>query len=300
MAGFRYSEGLSLFGAPGSLALDKVLQVTCYLTLERGTGGAGLTYRFLNRKRWRWGGMGGKIGQTQDHLTTLLTRSNFRPFGPSNRGMEAPSQSAMMHPPELTIIVAATNRSMGIGLGGTLPWALKKDMAYFARITKRTPQPLLPGARNAVIMGRKTWGSIPDKFRPLKDRFNVVVSRTMREARDGRELLVTSSLQSASDEATLGKVFVIGGAEIYRQALELSNCNRILLTRILDDFETDVSFPVVLDPTIPGPWKMKSREELDEFVGENTPEGVQVENGIRYVFEMWERTLNQGTQSLTD
>jgi len=192
-----------------------------------------------------------------------------------------------MHPQELTIIVAATARSMGIGLGGTLPWALKKDMAYFARVTKRTPQ---PGAQNTVIMGRKTWESIPEKFRPLKDRSNVVLSRTLPQTGKSPEFSITSSLQSVSEKAHDGKVFVIGGAEIYRQALELSNCNRILLTRVLDDFETDVNFPVVLDPSIPGSWKMKSKKELDDFVGETTPEGVQVENGTRYKFEMWERS----------
>lgn len=198
-----------------------------------------------------------------------------------------------MHPPELTIIVAATARSMGIGLRGTLPWALKKDMAYFARVTKRTLDSLSLDARNSVIMGRKTWTSIPEKFRPLKDRLNMVVSRTIPETSQGSEFIITSSLESASSEALPGKAFIIGGAEIYRQALELPNCNRILLTRVLDDFETDVNFPVVLDPSVSGPWQQKSKQELDDFVGEETPEGIQVENGTRYVFEMWERTLSK-------
>lgn len=211
-----------------------------------------------------------------------------------NMEEETLSSQAVMHPSELTIIVAATNRSMGIGLRGTLPWALKKDMAYFARVTKRTPQPPLSAVdQNSVIMGRKTWESIPEKFRPLKDRFNIVVSRTMAETGDGREFSITSSLQSASEQASAGTAFIIGGAEIYRQALELPNCNRILLTRILSDFETDVSFPVVLNPNVTGSWKMSSKEELDKFVGEQTPDGVQVENGTRYLFEMWERAPSQ-------
>lgn len=200
-----------------------------------------------------------------------------------------------MHHRELTIIVAATTRSMGIRLGGTLPWALRKDMEYFARVTKRTPESLPSEARNTLIMGRKTWESIPEKFRPLQDRFNIVVSRTMPETREGSELQITSSLQSASSEALRGKTFIVGGAEIYRQALELPNCNRILLTRVLDDFETDVAFPVVLDPSFSGSWKQKSKEELDDFIGEKTPEGIQVENGTRYVFEMWERTSSKDT-----
>ncbi|MCJ1478180.1 dihydrofolate reductase [Lambiella insularis] len=74
----------------------------------------------------------------------------------------------------LTLIVAATHQSLGIGRSSTLPWpALKSEMAYFARVTKRAP----PHHINGVIMGRKTWESIPSKFRPLQGRVNVVVTR---------------------------------------------------------------------------------------------------------------------------
>jgi dihydrofolate reductase len=72
----------------------------------------------------------------------------------------------------LTIIVAAT-KSNGIGQNSQLPWRLAKEMAYFARVTSNAPA----GASNAVIMGRNTWESIPTKFRPLKNRVNIVVSR---------------------------------------------------------------------------------------------------------------------------
>ena len=71
------------------------------------------------------------------------------------------------------IVVAATKDEMGIGLDGALPWRLPKDMAYFKAVTSRVDE---PGARNAVIMGRKTWESIPAKFRPLPGRLNVVLS----------------------------------------------------------------------------------------------------------------------------
>lgn len=72
----------------------------------------------------------------------------------------------------LTIIVAATV-SNGIGKNGTLPWHLPKDLKYFAQATSTAPE----GMQNAVIMGRNTWESIPVKYRPLKGRLNVVVSR---------------------------------------------------------------------------------------------------------------------------
>lgn len=86
--------------------------------------------------------------------------------------------SQTMTSPKLTLIVACT-ASNGIGKNGNLPWRLSKEMGYFARVTTSTPA----NKRNAVIMGRKTWESIPDKFRPLKERINIVVtSRDLSES----------------------------------------------------------------------------------------------------------------------
>lgn len=72
------------------------------------------------------------------------------------------------------IVVAAT-RKLGIGKAGTMPWKLPGDMAYFKELTMRTAD---PAKQNAVVMGRKTWESIPPKFRPLPGRVNVVLSRS--------------------------------------------------------------------------------------------------------------------------
>lgn len=73
----------------------------------------------------------------------------------------------------LTLVLAATP-SHGIGLSSTLPWSLRKEMLYFAKLTQHASQ---PNTTNAVIMGRKSWEGIPTKWRPLKNRRNVVVSR---------------------------------------------------------------------------------------------------------------------------
>ncbi|KAF3059305.1 Dihydrofolate reductase [Daldinia childiae] len=213
-----------------------------------------------------------------------------------------------MLPPELTLIVAAT-RTMGIGRSGTLPWTgLKKEMAYFARVTKRLPQPPSTSssgslALNAVIMGRKTWDSIPPKFQPLKGRLNIVISRS--HAGSEQETAVTTgegpirvnSLDQALvhlKAASISRAFVIGGAQIYEAALELKEARRVLLTRVLSpDFECDTFFPLGLQEDKVGQgsngWVKRSKEELDAWTGETVPEGAQEENGTKYEFEMWER-----------
>lgn len=72
----------------------------------------------------------------------------------------------------LTLVVAATTKN-GIGKDGTLPWRIPKDLAYFSKVTSNAPI----GKANVVFMGRATWESIPVRFRPLKNRLNVVLSR---------------------------------------------------------------------------------------------------------------------------
>jgi dihydrofolate reductase len=148
-------------------------------------------------------------------------------------------------------------------------------------------------------MGRKTWDSIPERFRPLKGRLNVVISRShSSDSAKGivdidKEQLKSPSLKEAlaalSRREGMSKLFVIGGAEIYKTALETKESKRILLTRILNDFECDTFFPVELDEVHGGEWKKTTKEELDDWVGETVPNGVQEENGVKYVFEMYER-----------
>ena len=141
-------------------------------------------------------------------------------------------------------------------------------------------------------MGRKTWESIPPRFRPLKDRTNVVVSREFKPESAPGSVIVNSIDQAikSEDEYGQGKAFVIGGAQIYKEALRKQQTKRILLTRVLTAFECDTFFPIRLneDGKAEG-WERKSKEELDRWAGETVPEGVQEEEGTKYVFEMWER-----------
>lgn len=206
-----------------------------------------------------------------------------------------------MPPTPLTLIVAATPKN-GIGKNGSLPWPmLKKEMAYFARVTKRLPPPPSSSSqetsrRNAVIMGRKTWASIPPKFRPLKDRTNIVVSSLSREELEGAtdEVIVAGSIQAglADLEAraregrspALGRAFVIGGAGVYGAALGLEGARNVLLTRVGREYECDTFFP---DLEAEG-WERRGRGELEEFVGEDVG-GEQVDGEVGFEVQLWRR-----------
>jgi dihydrofolate reductase len=216
----------------------------------------------------------------------------------------------------LTLIVAAT-RTMGIGNKGQLPWPmLKQEMAYFARITKRVPSsPVAESgsgtdARNIVIMGRRTWESIPPKFRPLKDRLNVVLSRSGlgngAAETTGPDVIVEKSLEAAlhhldrideqngQDGApTLGHLFVIGGGSVYADALKScpERATQVLLTKITTDFECDTTFPLDLDSpdAAKAGWKRCSQSELGELVGEDVASGSRHESGVNYEFTLYRR-----------
>lgn len=130
---------------------------------------------------------------------------------------------------QLTLI-AAVARQRAIGRANTLPWHLPEDLRYFRAMTKGKP----------VIMGRKTWESLPEAFRPLPGRRNIVVTRDAQYVADGAT--VVHSLAEAAAAAGAEEAFVIGGAELYAQALPLAT--RLLLTEIeIDVADADAFFP---------------------------------------------------------
>jgi dihydrofolate reductase/thymidylate synthase len=147
---------------------------------------------------------------------------------------------------QISVIVASTPKG-GIGKDGALPWKLPEDMAHFKKVTTSCPD----GMRNAVIMGRKTWESIPAKFRPLPDRLNVVLTRRATEPEFSASfpegvLLASSVVDALNQLATssdISQVFAIGGESVYKEALELPSCSRIFVTRIAKDIECDAFFP---------------------------------------------------------
>ncbi|XP_054751239.1 dihydrofolate reductase-like [Lytechinus pictus] len=184
---------------------------------------------------------------------------------------------------KLNLIAAACTSSgkMGIGINGNLPWRLRQEMAYFERLTN-TPQ--LEGMKNAVIMGRKTWFSIPEKFRPLQDRINVVLSNTLTECPSGADHLCSSVseavklLSSPPHSQTVDMLWIIGGSAVYKAGIESSCCHRIYLTRVLKEIECDTFFPEF------------DLEKFKLVVDPAVSQEIQEEKGIQYKFEIYENS----------
>ena len=135
----------------------------------------------------------------------------------------------MPNRPRLALI-AAVARNRVIGRGGELVWRESADQQHFRRVTLGCP----------VIMGRKTWDSLPARFRPLPGRRNVVVTRNAGWHGEGAERAgsLAEALLLAQDAGT---VFVIGGAELY--ALALPQADELVLTEIDAELDGDVFFP---------------------------------------------------------
>ena len=147
---------------------------------------------------------------------------------------------------ELVLVVAIADNGV-IGKDGAIPWHISEDLKRFKALTMG----------HTIVMGRKTWDSLPR--RPLPGRANVVVTRQADWRADGA--VVASSLGQAV-EGTSGPVFVIGGAEIYD--LALPHATRIELTEVHQDFDGDARF--VFDRS---GWRETSRES------HVTPDGLR-------------------------
>jgi dihydrofolate reductase/thymidylate synthase len=144
--------------------------------------------------------------------------------------------------PEFTI-VAALDQERGIGKEGTLPWNIPEDLNYFHELTKRRDN---SAHINAVIMGRKTWESLPVAERPLEGRINVVMTRSPNYVFPEGVIQAHSwseALERVEKIEQLAKIFVIGGGQVYKEAIEDFNCVRLYLTHIHSNFNCDIFFP---------------------------------------------------------
>lgn len=141
-------------------------------------------------------------------------------------------------------IIVATSQNNVIGKDNTLIWHLPADMKFFKEKT----------TGHCVITGRKNYESIPEKFRPLPNRTNIVITRQTDYQAPGA--IVAVSVEDAIEKAKATgdpEIFIIGGAEIYRQSLRYTG--RIYLTQIHQRFEGDAFFPELS----PAEWRETAR-----------------------------------------
>ncbi len=161
----------------------------------------------------------------------------------------------------ISFIAAIGERTRALGKDGGLVWDIPGDLSRFRAITKGHP----------VIMGRKTWESIPAQHRPMPHRANIVVSRNGDYEAPGAIVCISLSdaLTQAKRAEGAEEMFIIGGTSLFEEAMPLAD--RLYLTLVDDDTEGDVFFPPYPDFT--------------KTIFEETHE----ENGIRYRFVDLER-----------
>lgn len=129
-------------------------------------------------------------------------------------------------------LIAAVGQNRVIGSNGDLPWHLPDDMKFFAKTTRG----------HHVLMGRKNFESIPEKYRPLPGRPNIVVTRNSSFNAD--EVIIETSIENgirAAREAGETELFIIGGGEIYNQTIDIAD--RLYITHVHASPEGETHFP---------------------------------------------------------
>jgi dihydrofolate reductase len=154
-------------------------------------------------------------------------------------------------------IIVAISEDLGIGKDNELLWHISEDLKRFRRLT----------TGNAVIMGKKTWESLPRK--PLPGRKNIVLTDNRQEVIENA--ITAYSLQDALSKCSCDEeIFIIGGGSIYRQYMPLAD--RLFITHVHRKAAADIYFPEI-DPEI---WQVTEKEEF-------------VESDIPYTYTIYER-----------
>jgi len=138
------------------------------------------------------------------------------------------------------VLVVAYDEDLAIAKGGKIPWHLPEDMKHFKNLTWG----------HVVVMGRKTWDSLPERFRPLPGRTNVVISRQAHEQESTDSVRWVSSIDEAinvSEELSGGQdVYVIGGNQIYTEFLNRKITSCVIATEVRGRYGGDTFFPHLL------------------------------------------------------
>ena len=145
---------------------------------------------------------------------------------------------------EIILIVAVSSSNNGIGKNNDLLWNLPGDMKFFKSQTIGYP----------VITGRKNYESIPEKFRPLTNRQNIVVTRQNIQFEGAQTCASIKEAIEIAKSYQKDKIFIIGGGQIYQQCLEQNLLDKLIITWVEADIEADVFFPI-----LDAKWKITSK-----------------------------------------
>jgi len=163
---------------------------------------------------------------------------------------------------KFSIILALDNEN-GIWKDGDLAWSIPEDMKYFKDTTTKTQD---TNKQNALIMWRKTWESIPVKYRPFKYRKNFILSRNYEDAHINSDWAyefsnLASCLEAISNMDDVEQIFIIWGWQLYNEVLEHPNFETAYITRIYRKFHCDTFFHWLPD------WKFKNtyRSEMKDY-----------------------------------
>lgn len=187
-------------------------------------------------------------------------------------------------------VIAACCLGNGIGMNNRLPWNLKTEMEYFTRITTTLRHDVSETGdtdvkQNAVIMGRRTYLSIPPRFRPLKKRINAVLSSSVTEQLAGVSHMFTNLADAVyvlSCMPNVDRIFVIGGEQVYREAIDHPEMiEYVFLTRINAHFDCDRHFPVLSPDRY---MQVTDDQILKEF---EIPLGVQQEGDLSFEYTLY-------------
>ena len=160
-------------------------------------------------------------------------------------------------------LIVATCHNNGIGYRNNLPWSLKNDLHRFSKLTKGN-------YNNAVIMGKNTWISIPNK--PLKHRTNLIISSTLDNTHynnnNNNNIIIFKTIELCIDYCKDNKfddIWVIGGEKIYKYFLENNLINFLYITNINKKFICDTYFPIIDS----NKWKLLTSEYVEDNIIEN-------------------------------
>lgn len=144
-------------------------------------------------------------------------------------------------------LIVCHSSNKGIGLNNKIPWLLKSDLTHFKKITCSTD---LPEEKNAVIMGKNTWLSLPSKSTPLKDRYNVVLTskKNKFDNYDKCDYITNSiddSINHLTEKENIKNIFVIGGERVYKDVLKSYTelVDKLYITELYQNIKCDSYFP---------------------------------------------------------